>query len=199
MNTSEAGEWHRYEDTITTPCLRDREMKTPGTQMMKAKLHRLFDTYWKLSDSIDKLREEVWDADDSFHRDRIASVHNVDSNIMTLCKYEPTIRADGTKDFSVPGPGAYTVKAGGTTYFSLGTEWNKITDTYGLDATGQNMFDYFNKPALDDAVRAGKEIRFSHNPEAYGECALKWEWDYLQEKHGYFALEKRGDFWYATK
>ena len=86
---------------------------------MKAKLHRLFDTYWKLSDSIDKLREEVWGADDSFHRDRIASVHNVDSNIMTLCKYEPTIRADGTKDFSVPGPGAYTVKAGGTTYFAL--------------------------------------------------------------------------------
>ena len=32
--TSEVGEWHRYEDTITTPCLRDREMKTPGTQMM---------------------------------------------------------------------------------------------------------------------------------------------------------------------
>ena len=40
-----------------------------------AKLHRLFDTYWKLSDSIDRLREEVWDADDSFHRDvnRIAN------------------------------------------------------------------------------------------------------------------------------
>ena len=53
------------------------------------------------------------------------------------------------------------------------------------------MFDYFNKPALDDAINAGKEIRFSHNPEAYGECALKWEWDYLQEKHGYFALEKK--------
>ena len=33
------------------------------------KLHRLFDTYWKLSDSIDRLREEVWDADDGFHRD----------------------------------------------------------------------------------------------------------------------------------
>ena len=136
---------------------------------------------------------------EEYEKYRIASVHNVDSNIMTLGKYEPTIRADGTKDFSVPGPGAYTVKAGGTTYFSLGTEWDKITDTYGLDAAGQNMFDYFNKPALDDAVRAGKEIRFSHNPEAYGECALKWEWDYLQEKHGYFALEKRGDFWYATK
>ena len=56
------------------------------------------------------------------------------------------------------------------------------------------MFDYFNKPALDDAVSAGKKIRFSHNPEAYGECALKWEWDYLQEKHGYFALEKKEIF-----
>ena len=30
---------------------------------------RLFDTYWKLSDSIDRLREEVWDVDDGFHRD----------------------------------------------------------------------------------------------------------------------------------
>ena len=38
------------------------------------------------------------------------------------------------------------------------------------------MFDYFNKPALDDAINAGKEIRFSHNPEAYGECALKSLW-----------------------
>ena len=130
---------------------------------------------------------------------RVDSVHNIDSDTMTLGKYEPTIRADGTKDFSIPGPGAYTVKAGDTTYFSLGTEWDKITDTYGLDVAGQNMFDYFNKPALDDAINAGKEIRFSHNPEAYGECALKWEWDYLQEKHGYFALEKKGDFWYATK
>lgn len=58
---------------------------------------------------------------------------------MTLGKYEPTIRADGTKDFSVPGP------------------------------------------------------------EAYGDCALKWEWDYLKEQHGYYALEKEGDFWYATR
>ena len=88
---------------------------------------------------------------------------------------------------------------GNTTYFSLGTEWDKITDTYCLDEAGQNMFDYFNKPAIDDAISTGKEIRFSHNPEEYGECALKWEWDYLQEKHGYFALEKKGGFWYAKK
>ncbi len=71
---------------------------------------------------------------------------------------------------------AYTVKAGDTTYFSLRTEWDNIIETYNLDKSGKNMFKYFNKPALDDAIRAGKEIRFSHNSEIYGECALKWEW-----------------------
>ena len=134
-----------------------------------------------------------------YEKYRADSVHNINSDTMTLGKYEPTMKVDGTKDFSMPGPGAYTVKAGDTTYFSLGTEWDKITDTYDLDLAGQNMFDYFNKPALDDAISAGKEMRFSHNPEVYGECALKWEWDYLQERYGYFALEKKGDFWYATK
>ena len=57
-----------------------------------------------------------------YEKYRVDSVHNIDSDMMTLGKYEPTIRADGTKDFSIPGPGAYTVKAGDTTYFSLGTE-----------------------------------------------------------------------------
>ena len=134
-----------------------------------------------------------------YNKYRINSIHNPESSTMTLGKYEPTIRADGSKDYSVPGPGAYTVKAGDTTYFSLGTEWDKITDSYHLDKAGKNMFDYFNKPALDDAVNSGKVIRFSHNPEAYGDCALKWEWDYLQKQHGYYALEKKGDFWYATR
>ena len=55
-------------------------------------------------------------------------------------------------------------------------------EKYCLDKAGKNMFNYFNKPALDDAVKDSKEIRFSHDPETYGECALKWEWDYLQEK-----------------
>ena len=134
-----------------------------------------------------------------YEKYRVDSVHNPDSDTMALGKYEPTILADGTKDFSVPGPGAYTVKAGDTTYFSLGTEWDSITETYNLDKAGKNMFDYFNKPALDDAVKNNKIIRFLHNPESYGDCALKWEWDYLQEQHGYFALEKEGDFWYAIR
>ena len=99
-----------------------------------------------------------------YEKYRVDSVHNINSDIMTLGKYESTIRADGTRDYSVSDLGAYIVKAGDTTYFSLGTKWDKITDRYNLDVVGQNMFDYFNKPVLDDAVNAGKEIRFSHNP-----------------------------------
>lgn len=134
-----------------------------------------------------------------YRKYRMESIHNPYSQIMTLGKYEPTTRPDGKKDYSVPGPGAYTVRAGDTTYFSLGTKWDEITKKHYLDAAGSNMFEYFNKPALDDAVRSGKVIRFSHNPEAYGECALKWEWDYLKEKYQYYALEKKGGFWYASR
>lgn len=59
------------------------------------------------------------------------------------------------------------------------------------------MFDLFNVPALDDAAKAGKELRFSHDPTAYGDCALKKEWQYLKYKFGYTRLKKIGDFWYA--
>lgn len=64
---------------------------------------------------------------DKYLKYRKMSVNNPDSDTMTLGKYEPTIRPDGTPDYSIPGPGAYTQKAGDTTYFSLGTECdNKI-------------------------------------------------------------------------
>ncbi|WP_247921190.1 hypothetical protein [Streptococcus oralis] len=63
------------------------------------------------------------------------------------------------------------------------------------------MFKYFNKPALDDAVAQGKTIRFSHDPKLpqYEKSALRWEWDYLQEQHGYTGPVKQGEFWYGTK
>ena len=43
------------------------------------------------------------------------------------------------------------------------------------------MFDYFNIPALDDAIAAGKTFRFSHNPIIYPNTFLYLEWDYLKE------------------
>ena len=132
---------------------------------------------------------------------RTKSVINPESDTMTLGKYEPTIRLDGTPDWSTPGPNSYISKAGDTTYFSLGDDWNKLTEAYHLDSRGEQMFEAFNKPALDDAVAQGKTIRFSHNPKLpqYEESALRWEWDYLKEHHGYVDVYKKGDFWYGTK
>lgn len=136
---------------------------------------------------------------DKYLKYRKMSINNPNSDTMTLGKYEPTILPDGMPDYPTPGPGAYTQKAGDTTYFSLGTEWDNITDTYNLDSVGKDMFKMFNQPALDDAVNAGKNIRFSHDPTAYGECALKWEWDYLQNNHGFSDILQIGDFWYGIK
>lgn len=132
---------------------------------------------------------------------RTKSVINPDSDTMTLGKYEPTIRPDGTPDWSTPGPNSYISKAGDTTYFSLGDDWDKITVEYGLDTEGKEMFKYFNKPALDDAVAQGKTIRFSHNPELtqYEKSAIRWEWDYLKEHHGYKDMDFIGGYWYADK
>ena len=132
---------------------------------------------------------------------RTKSVINPDSDTMTLGKYEPTIRPDGTQDWSTPGPNSYISKAGDTTYFSLGDDWDKITVEYGLDAEGRDMFKYFNQPALDDAVAQGKTIRFSHDPtlKMYEKSAIRWEWDYLMEQHGYKRLKPKGDYWYGIK
>ena len=132
---------------------------------------------------------------------RTKSVINPDSDTMTLGKYEPTIRPDGTQDWSTPGPNSYISKAGDTTYFSLGDDWNKITVEYGLDAEGKEMFKYFNKPALDDAVAQGKTIRFSHDPtlKIYEDKAIRWEWDYLKEHHGYKKVILEDGYFYGVK
>lgn len=132
---------------------------------------------------------------------RTKSVINPDSDTMTLGKYEPTIRPDGTQDWSTPGPNSYISKAGDTTYFSLGDDWDKITVEYGLDTEGKEMFKYFNQPALDDAVAQGKTIRFSHDPtlKMYEKSAIRWEWDYLKEHHGYKKVILEDGYFYGVK
>ena len=132
---------------------------------------------------------------------RTKSVINPESDTMTLGKYEPTIRPDGTQDWSTPGPNSYISKAGDTTYFSLGDDWDKLTEAYHLDSRGEQMFEAFNKPALDDAVAQGKTIRFSHDPrlKIYEKSALRWEWDYLRAQHGYKDIDFIGGYWYADK
>ena len=132
---------------------------------------------------------------------RVKSIVNPESDTMTLGKYRPSVDANGNLDWSVPGPDSYTVRAGDTTYFSLGSDWDKLTETYHLDKQGRQMFEAFNKPALDDAVTSGKSIRFSHDPrlKEYEGSALDWEWSYLRKKYGYKRLKLTEGYWYGIK
>lgn len=126
---------------------------------------------------------------------RKASMHNIDGNSMTLGKYTPTIE-NGVENWGKAGTDSYIGKAGkDSMYFDLGSQWGNIQKKYGL--TNDEMFEYFNVPALDDAVKSGKEIRFSHNPEDYPDSFLFSEWSYLQREHGYIKLETKGDVWIA--
>ena len=134
---------------------------------------------------------------DEFKNIRAESIQNINSDTITLGKYKPTVKPDGTLDWTIPGKDSYTVMAGDTTYFSLGNDWDVIKNKYNI--TDDDMFDLFNVPALDDAVKSGKEIRYSHHPEQYGDCALLKEWEYLKGEYGFKRLIKEGEFWYAIK
>ena len=119
---------------------------------------------------------------EEFQTIRKASIKNPEANSMTLGKY--------TNDSN-----SYIARAGkGSSYFDMGTDWNKIQDKYGLSES--DMFEYFNKPALDDAIASGKTIRFSHDPR---KGFLKAEWKYLKsilnvtDKN----LVYEGGFWYV--
>jgi len=125
---------------------------------------------------------------------RAMSIINKDSKTMTLGKFfkneDGTMRAD-----------SYVAVAEKyhDTYFSLGNKWDEIKAKYHL--TDDEMFEIFDKTALDDAVRAGKTFRFSQDPtlEEYRNSALDKEWIYLQQKYRYTDITKRGDYWYAIK
>lgn len=102
---------------------------------------------------------------EEYKRIRETSIHNPESDSMTLGKY-----FDGTIE-----SGSYVAKAEATgdTYFSLGTKWEELESAYGL--TDKDMFNLFNKTALDDAVAQGKTIRFSQNPMEWNGVELHWE------------------------
>ncbi|MDU1937860.1 MULTISPECIES: hypothetical protein [Clostridium] len=132
---------------------------------------------------------------------RELSIHNKESASITLGKYRPTINVDGTENWNMPGPDSYNMiaKKDNSMYFDMGSAYDDTMKKYGL--TYQEMFDYLNAPALDDAASNGKVIRFSHNPElpAYKGSFTELEWKYLQEKYGYLYLREEGGIWYAEK
>ena len=69
------------------------------------------------------------------------------------------------------------------------------------------MFKLYNRPALDDAINSGKQLRFSHDPRNYHDCALEWEWNYIKDKLRIYELEinkiviynGEDGFWYVIK
>lgn len=65
------------------------------------------------------------------------------------------------------------------------------------DLIPDEMFECFNVPVLDDAVKSGKKIRFSHKPDLldYEGSYLEQEWNYLKNKHGFKSLKIKGDVW----
>ena len=62
---------------------------------------------------------------------------------------------------------SYVTKAKATkdTYFNLGRFWNLIKECF--DYSDSDIFEMFNKSAIDYAVENGKMIRFTVNPESY--------------------------------
>ena len=110
---------------------------------------------------------------------------NPNANSITLGKYT----GDET---------SYTKRAGtDSSYFDMGSDWDVVIKKYGL--TEDEMFKYFNKPALNDAIGRGKTIRFSHNPLDYEGSFLADEWDYIKStlKLTDASLVHEGGFWYA--
>jgi hypothetical protein len=124
---------------------------------------------------------------EEFKKIRISSLKNPDGklNTLTLGKYSE-------------GPDSYITMAGNdSSYFDLGEQWGIIKQKYGL--SNKEMFGYFNRPILDDAVSSGRTIRFSHKPTEYKGSFLAEEREYLKDKLRLNDenLIFEGGFWYV--
>lgn len=159
--------------------------KVFGVKPVESKQKVEYSAFGEMSET-DGIRYTEW----NYEKIREMSIKNPNSKSMTLGKYFTD--SDGNVL-----PKAYTemAKQTGDTYFDLGSKWDEIKKAYNL--TDNEMFELFNVSALDDAVSKGKTIRFSQDPRAYGDCALKNEWEYLKNKYNYKQLKQIGDYWYA--
>ncbi len=149
---------------------------------------------------------------DMYKSYRQKSIHNPESNEMTLGKYDverdsvtgkPIKDADGKL---IESETNYIKRAGDTTYFDMGEDWEIQTKEYWLDKRGKQMFKLYNRPAIDDAINSGKQLRFSHDPRNYHDCALEWEWNYIKNKMNIDEFDvddvliyREDGFWYVEK
>jgi hypothetical protein len=122
---------------------------------------------------------------DEFSTIRQSSIKNPDADSLTLGRY-------------TDGPDSYIARAGtDSSYFDIGDDWVSIQEKYEL--SDAEMFEYFNKPALADALANGKAIRFSHDPRSVDKGFLVDEWAYIKQSLELTDddLIKKGDFWYV--
>jgi len=123
---------------------------------------------------------------DIFKATRQSSIKNPDADTMILGRF-------------TNNENSYIAKAqkSGAMYFDMGDGWRDIKNKYSL--TNKEMFDYFNVTAINDAVKKGKEIKFSHNPLEYADTFLEQEWDYLKKLLNINDnnLKLIGGFWYV--
>jgi hypothetical protein len=99
---------------------------------------------------------------------RESSIKNPDGNSMLLGRY--------TNDES-----SYIQRAGTEhMYFDMEKSWNSVEEIY--DVNDIEMFDLFNRPALDDAISGKKNFIFSHDPRTSYKSFLYDEWEYIKEQ-----------------
>ncbi|MDE0572355.1 hypothetical protein ON058_02880 [Demequina sp. B12] len=100
------------------------------------------------------LTDEVW------ARTYMESTHNMDTaGRATLGSYvgDPEMRHSSYEQRAM---------ADGDAYFNYG-EWVQFQNRYGSDSSpvpDRDMFEFFNKPFLEDAQARGMDVRFTHDP-----------------------------------
>ena len=98
------------------------------------------------------------------------------------------------RDKNAAKPYTKVAEENGDAYIDWGKNWNKIEEKYRL--SDDDMFKLFSIPALDDAVKEGKTIRFYDDPELFEDTSFWKEYMYLRTKYGYKKIWREG-YWYA--
>lgn len=118
---------------------------------------------------------------------RERSVHNEGSDTLVLGRY---VKNDPTSYIAV-------AERDGAKYFDMGPEWSQAENKYGLSPR-DDMFNFFNRPVLDEAMRSGMKIRFTHDPVSARGSFLETEARYLVA-HGYRIMPDGNGGFYAQR
>ncbi|WP_345800702.1 hypothetical protein AAIB33_14670 [Microbacterium sp. AZCO] len=95
---------------------------------------------------------------------REGSLHNTSSDTLVLGRWAN----DDTSYIAV-------ARREDAMYFDMGDDWGNAQDAYDLSPR-DDMFEFFIRPALDEAISSGKDIRITHDPGKAGGSFLERRW-----------------------